>query len=266
MATTDASDIAGRLDRLPIARFHRRLLIVVGISFFFDISDIFTFSYAAPAIRRYWDLSIQQVALATSLGFLGMFIGAVGGGLISDRLGRKRSLMAMVAFFSVASLLNGLAPNLPLLLAARFLTGVGISSATVVVMTVISEFFPPDRRGRFQSWAMVIALAGIPICGWVARLVVPTGPDGWRWIFVWGAIGLPSLLLIRRIPESPRWFAAHGRYREANAALERIEQEVSAETGPLPAPERATNVAAPALKLPFTALFSRTYLGRTASL
>ncbi|MDQ2802783.1 MAG: MFS transporter, partial [Pseudomonadota bacterium] len=144
---------------MPISRFHRRLLIVVGFAFFFDISDIFTFSYAAPSILYYWQLSVPQIALATSLGFLGMFIGALGGGLISDRLGRRRSLMAMVAFFSVASLLNGLAPNLPLLLAARFLTGIGISSATVVVMTIVSEFFPPDQRGRFQSWAMVIALA-----------------------------------------------------------------------------------------------------------
>ncbi|MDQ2764330.1 MAG: MFS transporter, partial [Pseudomonadota bacterium] len=153
MTTTGAADIAARLDRLPISRFHRRLLIVVGIAFFFDISDIFTFSYAAPSILQYWHLSLTQIALATSLGFFGMFIGAVSGGMISDRFGRKRSLMAMVAFFSCASLLNGLAPNLPLLLAARFLTGIGISSATVVVMTIVSEFFPPDLRGRFQSWA-----------------------------------------------------------------------------------------------------------------
>jgi len=265
MAST-AADIAARLDRLPIGQFHRRLLIVVGIAFFFDISDIFTFSYAAPSILHAWNLSVDQIALATSLGFLGMFIGALGGGLISDRLGRKRSLMAMVAFFSIASLLNGLAPNLGLLLAARFLTGIGISSATVVVMTIISEFFPPDRRGRFQSWAMVIALAGIPICGWVARLVVPIGPDTWRLIFVWGAVGLPSLLLIRLIPESPRWLVTQGRLREAEAAMQAIEAELTAEKGPLPAPERRSDRAVPVGRVAFTALFSRQYIGRTLTL
>ncbi len=266
MAMTGAADIAARLDRLPIAGFHRRLLIVVGIAFFFDISDIFTFSYAAPSILNYWRLSLSQIALATSLGFLGMFIGALGGGMISDRLGRKRSLMAMVTFFSVASLLNGLAPNFPLLLAARFLTGIGISSATVVVMTIVSEFFPPDQRGRFQSWAMVIALAGIPICGWVARMVVPMGPDGWRFIFVWGAVGLPSLLLIRKIPKSPRWYAAQGRFADADATLQRIEREVSAEKGPLPAPQPVAADAGPVARVPVSTLFSRLYIGRTLTL
>jgi putative MFS transporter len=261
-----AADIAARLDRLPIARFHKRLLIVVGIAFFFDISDIFTFSYAAPALIQTWGLTVPLIALTTSLGFLGMFVGAVSGGMISDRLGRKRSLVATVSFFSVCSLLNGLAPNLPLLLVARFLTGIGISSATVVVMTIISEFFPPAQRGRFQSWAMVIALAGIPICGWVARLVVPLGPEGWRFIFVWGALGLFSLILIRRIPESPRWYFTQGRLREAEATMAAIEREVAAETGPLPAPRLAVPDLQTARKVPFTTIFSRQYIGRTFTL
>ena len=266
MSVGGTADIAARLDRLPISGFHRRLLIVVGLAFFFDISDIFTFSYAAPALIHAWGLSVSQIALATSLGFLGMFVGALSGGVISDRFGRKRSLMAMVAFFSVFSLLNGLAPNLPLLLAARFLTGIGISSATVVVMTIVSEFFPPDRRGRFQSWAMVIALSGLPVCGWIARLVVPTGPDGWRFIFVWGAVGIVTLLFIRKMPESPRWYVAQGRFRDADLAMQQIEREVSAEIGPLPMPDRRAVVVEPTARVPFTLIFSRQYLGRTMTL
>ena len=266
MSLGGTADIAARLDRLPISGFHRRLLLVVGLAFFFDISDVFTFSYAAPALIQNWGLSVSQIALATSLGFLGMFVGALSGGLISDRFGRKWSLMAMVAFFSFFSLLNGLAPNFPLLLAARFLTGVGISSATVVVMTIVSEFFPPDSRGRFQSWAMVIALCGLPICGWFARLVVPTGPEGWRFIFVWGSVGIVSLIFVRKMPESPRWLAARGRFRDADLALERIEREVSAEVGALPQPDGRAAVTEPGGKAPFTLIFSRQYIGRTTTL
>lgn len=266
MPSGETADISARLDRLPISRFHRRLLLVVGLAFFFDISDIFTFSYAAPALLHAWNLQVSQIALATSLGFLGMFVGAVGGGIVSDRLGRKRSLIAMVSAFSVFSLLNGLAPNLPLLLLARFLTGVGISSATVVVMTIVSEFFPPAVRGRFQSWAMVIALAGIPICGLIARLVVPTGPNGWRLIFIWGAVGIVSLFFIRKMPESPRWYVAQGRFREADLAMQQIEAEVSAEMGTLPPPEPRPAVAESVARLPFTTIFSPTYIGRTMTL
>ena len=267
MPSIGSSDIAARLDRLPLSAFHRRLLLVVGLAFFFDISDIFTFSYAAPALIGSWHLEVSQIAMITSLGFLGMFIGAVGGGMISDRLGRKRALAAMVSVFSLCSLLNGLAPNLPLLVVARFLTGIGISSATVVVMTVVSEFFPPQVRGRYQSWAMVIALSGIPICGLVARLVVPTGPEGWRFIFVWGALGAVSLLFIRKMPESPRWYVGQGRLQEAEATMQRIEAEVAAETGPLPPAVRSPDAASdPAVQLPWSTIFAPAYLGRTLTL
>ena len=266
MSVGGTADIAARLDRLPISRFHRRLLFVVGLAFFFDISDIFTFSYAAPALIHTWHLEVSQIALATSLGFLGMFIGAVGGGIISDRLGRKRSLIVMVSAFSFFSLLNGLAPNLPILLLARFLTGVGISSATVVVMTIVSEFFPPTVRGRYQSWAMVIALSGIPICGLIARLVVPTGPNGWRLIFIWGAVGIVSLLFIRKMPESPRWYVAQGRFRDADATMQQIETEVTAEMGPLPMPQPQVGLVEPVAHLSWTAIFSPMYIGRTMTL
>lgn len=266
MATTGSSDIAARLDRLPIAAFHRRLLLIVGFAFFFDISDIFTFSYAAPALIGSWHLEVSQIALITSLGFLGMFVGAVGGGLISDRFGRKRSLVIMVSVFSLFSLLNGLAPNIPVLLVARLLTGIGISSATVVVMTIVSEFFPPEKRGRFQSWAMVIALAGIPVCGLVARIVVPMGPEGWRFIFVWGALGIVSLVFIRKMPESPRWLVAQGRLRDAEAVMQAIEAQVSAQMGPLPAPRPRVMETQAAVQLPWHTIFAPAYLGRTLTL
>ncbi len=266
MTITGSSDIAARLDRLPISAFHRRLLLIVGFAFFFDISDIFTFSYAAPALIGSWHLQVSQIALITSLGFLGMFVGAVGGGLISDRFGRKRSLVIMVTAFSLFSLLNGLAPDIPVLLIARLLTGVGISSATVVVMTIVSEFFPPEKRGRFQSWAMVIALAGIPICGLVARIVVPMGPEGWRFIFVWGALGIVSLVFIRKMPESPRWLVAQGRLRDAEAVMQMIEAQVSAEKGPLPAPQPRAVETEAAVQLPWHTIFAPAYLGRTLTL
>jgi putative MFS transporter len=256
--------IAARIDRLPIAGFHRRLLLLISLPFFFDISDIFTFSYAAPALIKEWQLKVDQIALVTSIGFLGMFLGASLGGMLSDRIGRKRSLILYVLIYSIFSLANGLAPNITFLLVARLLTGLGISSATAVIMTYIAEMFPAKTRGSWQGWAMLIALTGIPITSWVALLVLPSGPDGWRWIFVWGSLGIVFLAFVRHLPESPRWLARKGRVTEAEQVIGHIESLVAREKGPLPAAIPLSQAATTTLD--WKALFKPPYASRTFTL
>jgi MFS transporter, putative metabolite:H+ symporter len=256
--------IAARVDRLPVSRFHKRLLLLVSLPFFFDISDIFTFSYAAPALVKEWGLQISSIAMLTSAGFFGMFVGATLGGMLSDKIGRKKALMIYVVFYSVFSLANALATDIPMLMITRVLTGVGISSATAVVMAYIAELFPAKTRGTWQSWAMVIALSGIPITSWVARLVVPSGPDGWRWIFVWGSLGIVFLAFMKFFPESPRWLARQGRTEEADRVLREIEAEVEKSVGKLP---EAVAVVRPAeVRAHWTSMFKGQYIGRTMTL
>jgi putative MFS transporter len=257
--------VASRIDRLPISPFHRRLLWIVAIPLFFDVSDIFTFSNAAPALIKHWGLTNDDIALATSMGFLGMAIGGTAGGIIADRIGRVKAMMLFTLIFSVFSLATGFATGVTMLVWLRFATGLGIASATVSVITYIAEMFPAAVRGRWQSWAMVIALSGISITSWVAWFVIPTGPDGWRWIFVWGAIGLPFLILARTLPESPRWLLRVGRADAAAATLKDIEARIERWNGPLyqPAP---VPPAPPKPSLGWTALFSPAYLRTTLSL
>ncbi len=257
--------VAARIDRLPISPMHRRLLWIVAIPLFFDVSDIFTFSNAAPALIQLWGITNDQIALATAAGFLGMAIGGTFGGMIADRIGRVKGMMMFTAIFSIFSLATGFSTNVPMLVALRFLTGLGIASATVAVITYIAEIFPAAVRGRWQSWAMVIALSGITITSWVARLVIPLGENGWRWIFVWGALGLPFIILARSLYESPRWLLRVGRADEAEANLLKIEASIERWNGPLyeppPQPKRPL-----APTLGWSALFSPTYLRTTLSL
>ena len=133
------SSIAARIDRLPISGWHRAMLWIVAVPLFFDLSDIFTFSYAAPVLVREWGLSMHQVALATSAGFLGMFLGALLGGILSDRIGRKRSLFVFVPMFSLFSLASGFANDMPTLLVLRLLTGIGISLACYIASVALSR-------------------------------------------------------------------------------------------------------------------------------
>jgi MFS transporter, putative metabolite:H+ symporter len=231
---------AARLERLPISSFHRQIVWVLGFVFFFELGDINTFSFAAPAILQQWHLSITTISIIVSATFLGMFIGAVSGGWLSDRVGRKRALISSTLWYSVFSLLNAFAWNPAGLFGARMLTGMGLSAMTVVGITYISEMFPAAKRGTYQGRVMAIGLLGITATAYVARYLIPIVPWGWRLVFVWGSLGSLILLFGRRLEESPRWYEKRGRTDQEEAVLARIEERVRAECGELPAPTEQT--------------------------
>lgn len=237
------SELSPRLDRLPVSRFHRRILYGVCFAFFFELADLNSFAYAATGLQKYEHMSVGTIANVTSASFGGMFLGAAFGGRLADRLGRRRALIWSVVWFSLFSLLNAVAPDTAVIILARFLTGVGLSAMTVIAITYLAETMPQSHRGRMQGAALAIGLAGIPAMAFFARAVVPTGPAGWRWVFVAGAVGVASLALIVRLPESPRWLLDHGRPEEAEATLAAIEAEVEKTAGPLPPPAAAAPAA-----------------------
>jgi putative MFS transporter len=230
------TDVAARLDRLPMSRFHKRLMLALSFGFFFELADLNTFSYAAPGLRDSLGLSVGNIALITSGGFFGMFVGAAGGGRAADAFGRRRMLLASVAWFSVWSLANAGAWDVPSLLAARTLTGVGLGAMTVIAITLLSELVPSEKRGRMQSAVLATGLLGIPVMAFIARGVVPLSDDSWRIVFAFGSLGAVAMALIARLPESPRWLLEHRGADEAERALREIEAEVEAEHGPLPEP------------------------------
>ena len=85
----------------------------------------------------------------------------------------KRALILTTIWYSGFSLLNAFAWDTSSLFATRLLTGVGLSSMTVVAMTYISEMFPAKVRGRYQALILTIGLCGIPVTAYVARFLIP---------------------------------------------------------------------------------------------
>ena len=236
LAVPHVSDAAARLDRLPVSSFHRRTAALLAYVFFFELGDLNSFAYAAPALRQQWDLSIGTIATITSASFVGMFVGAMSAGTLSDHVGRKRALLATTVWYSTMSLFNAFAWSVPSLFAARLLTGVGLSGMTVVAMTYIGEMFPSRVRGAYQARILMIGLIGIPATAYVARFLIPYADWGWRGVFIWGSLALFFPLFARRLEESPRWLERRGRVAEAESVLARIEREVEQETGSLPPP------------------------------
>ena len=231
---TARASVAGRLDRLPITSFHRQAMWLLGLVFFFEFGDINTFSFAAPAILKSWNLSISTIGVIVSATFFGMFLGATTGGWFADRVGRKRALILTTAWYSGFSLLNALVWEPKGLFLTRLLTGVGLSAMTVAGITYVSEIFPANRRGTYQGWIMTIGLVGIPATAYMARFSIPIADWGWRLVFIWGSLGVVVLMFADRLEESPRWYENQGRLAEADAVLARIEGQARTEVGELP--------------------------------
>ena len=233
-STQNRPSAAARLDRLPIGLFHKRMTWALGYVFFFELGDIYTFAYAAPALMKSWQLNISTISFNTSATFIGMFVGATAGGWFSDIAGRKRALLASALWFSGFSLLNAVVTGPTGLFIARLMTGVGLSGMTVIGITYISEMYPASKRGTFQGYIMTVGLIGVPVNAFVARMVIPMADWGWRVVFVWGSLGILFPLFSRWLEESPKWYENQGRFDEADAVLDRIESQLIREKGALP--------------------------------
>src|ERR1700692_2953772 len=218
------NDLSQRMDQLPITHLHRIAITALAFAYFFELADLNTFAYAAPGIIGSWHIPVHAVALITSTSFGGMFIGGTFGGILAHRIGRQRAVILSILIYTVFSLLNAASWNVTSLAVFRFLTGIGLSGMTVVANVYISEFFPARVRGKYMSMIFTLGLLGIPATAWIARLLVPAAPWGWRLVFLWGSLGLLAIPFAMRLIESPRWLLAQGREKEALQAVEKLEK------------------------------------------
>jgi putative MFS transporter len=223
-----------RLDRLPMSRFHRRILWLIGIGMFFDGFDIYIASSVLGATLASKFSTLADNAQFISMTFLGMTIGSLATGFLGDRFGRRFTYQVNLMVFGLASLVAALAPNMGVLIACRFVMGVGLGAENVVGYSTLTEFVPPAKRGRMQGLMTVFVVTGLPVSALLGLELIPIA--SWRVMFVIGGLGAIAVWYVRKqLPESPRWLAATGRDAEAEALLASIEAEVAAEHGALPA-------------------------------
>jgi len=223
-----------RLDRLPMSRFHRRILWLIGIGMFFDGFDIYIMSTVISATVASKFATLDDSAQFIAMTFLGMTIGSLATGFLGDRFGRRFTYQVNLMVFGLASLAAALAPNMAVLIACRFVMGVGLGAENVVGYSTLTEFMPPAVRGRMQGIMTVFVVTGLPVSALLGWALVPIAT--WRVMFVIGGIGATAVWYVRKaLPESPRWLAATGRDAEAEALLTSIEAEVAADRGALPA-------------------------------
>lgn len=211
------------LDGLPVSRKQFFLYMIIVAAYFFEQVDNAMLGYVAPAVMNTFGLSLQEFAPANSVYFIGMMLGGLTGGIVSDAIGRRKTFIGSIFVFSTFCVLNGLTSNFIIFIISRALTGFGIFSMMVVSITYLAEISPAESRAKWQGICAGIGFMAAPVVGLVATRVVPMAPEAWRFIFLFGALGyIPMVLGFFRLSESPRWFLQRGRVADAEKALHDI--------------------------------------------
>jgi putative MFS transporter len=171
------------------------------------------------------------VALSVTSSLVGYIVGAFADATIADKFGRRLGLQISVTVFSVGTILAAVSSSVGMLIAFRFISGMGIGAEIALVTTYIGELSPAPMRGRYTSWATTAAFAGFAAVPFAARVLVPGFDDGWRILFLVGAAGGITVFFLRRgLPRSPRWLVLYGHMEEAErviAAAERTARKVT---------------------------------------
>lgn len=195
-----------------------------GILYGFDMGII---AAALIFVRESFSLGTRMEEIVVSVVLVGAMAGALMGGSIADRIGRRTTLLWGGAIFLAGSLLAPASPNVLTLIVARALLGVAVGFTSVTAPVYVSELAPPQSRGMLigmYQFALTVGIVLADLAGyWLAS------QHAWRLMFGLGAIPAALfVLLLLILPESPRWLYAHDRIAEAQSVLSNFTDEAGA--------------------------------------
>jgi SP family galactose:H+ symporter-like MFS transporter len=189
-----------------------------GLLFGYDTGVI---SGALIFIKKEFALSIFEQELIVSIVLAGAIVGAFSGGRLSDRFGRRATLLATSVVFIVGAIFCAAATSIAALVIGRIIVGLGIGLACTTVPIYISEVAPPEARGWQVSLFQLAITIGILGAYLVDFAYAKT--EAWRWML--GLAVIPGVILgvgMLFLPESPRWLAKYLHPEAARAVLVRI--------------------------------------------
>ncbi|MEQ8216776.1 MAG: sugar porter family MFS transporter [Arenibacter sp.] len=197
-----------------------------GLLFGYDTAVI---AGAIGFLQTKFALSSAMTGWAASSAIWGCLFGAMIAGFASDRLGRKKVLLATAVLFSISAIGSAIPNTLSQFVAARFLGGVGVGAASMLSPLYISEIAPAKMRGMLVSLYQLAIVLGINFVYFVNLKIANVGTESWNidmgWRYMLGSEIIPALLfflLLFLVPESPRWLTLKGREKEAAAILEKV--------------------------------------------
>ncbi|MBG7619631.1 MFS transporter [Herbaspirillum sp. AP02] len=260
MSTLPATVEKG-LQAAGVGKFQYRLFVIFGLVWLADAMQVLSIGFSAPTIAKTFGLTVPQALQSGTLFFVGMLLGAFVFGRLADRIGRRPVLMGAVVIDACFGVASAFAPDFTWLLALRLLTGIGVGGTLPVDYTMMAEFLPSARRGRWLVMLESFWAIGTICLAVLALVAVSWGNDAWRVIFfVTGLPALVGVVLRFYVPESPMYLNRSGKSDAARKVLERV-AKVNGSSTPIP-PLQPEVVE----RKPMSALFSAALRRRSLSL
>jgi MFS family permease len=227
------TNIPARMDRLPWSRWHWLVVTALGITWVIDGLEVTLIGAVSSILQEPESLhfSATQIGLLGTSYLVGVVLGALIFGYLTDRLGRKKLFTVTLALYLVSAFLTAISWNFASFAFFRFLTGSAIGGEYSAINSAIDELIPARVRGwadlaingTFWIGAAAGSLASVVL---LDRRVLPVD-IGWRLGFGLGAaLGLIIIYLRQYVPESPRWLLTHGEPNEAERVVTEIEEQI----------------------------------------
>ncbi len=205
-----------KMDDLPLTRFHCR---IAGLTFGAHLTDGYVLGvigYALVQLTPQMNLSPLEEGLIGGAALLGLFLGSLLLGWLSDHIGRQKIFTLSFALITLASFLQFFAQTPEQLFILRVVMGFGLGGDYSVGHTLLAEFSPRKYRGVLLGAFSVVWTLGYVVAGVVGHQLIGMGPEAWRWLLASAALPALIITLLRRgTPESPRWLLRQGRFKEA---------------------------------------------------
>ncbi|SFQ52753.1 sugar porter family MFS transporter [Parafilimonas terrae] len=199
--------------------------LVAALAGFIFGFDTVVISGADKPIQELWHLTPWQHGFfIMSMALWGTVLGALGGGIPTQKFGRKKVLIWIGILFTVSSFGSALAPDPYTFSFFRFIGGIGIGASSVAAPTYVSEISTASSRGKLVAmyqFNIVFAILIAYISNYLLKGV--GGSNDWRWML--GVMAIPSLIysiLVIGIPESPRWLVTKGKDDDARKILSKL--------------------------------------------
>lgn len=257
-------EVIARLERIPFGRWHLQIGGVLGAGTLFDAFDAISIATVLTVVFTTMHISFLNSGVLISSGYAGQFFGAIAGGWLAERYGRRPVWLVALACFALLSLGAALSWSFGSLLVSRILQGFGLGAEVPVAAALFNEYVRSRHRGLvvtvYESlfpWGLFLApLVGLGLITWL-------GPNlGWRVLFGVGALPLVACVFAYfRLPESARWLVNQGRSDQADHIVSRMEDEARAGGASLAEPEVRYRADVKATRI--TELFAPAYRRRT---
>ncbi|MBV8923960.1 MAG: MFS transporter [Bradyrhizobium sp.] len=238
------------IDRIPVGQLQIITVVLCGIVAILDGFDNFAIALVAPQMAHSFNVAVSSFGAVFGVNAFGLMLGALAFGPIADRFGRKPVILASVFLIGLFSLLTPFTGSIQVLLATRFLAGLGMGGVMPSIIALTAEYAPK----RLRATLVTVMFAGIPVGAMIAGSVRTQllGEFAWRNMFYVGG-AIPFLLLpvlVAFLPESVRYLVARRIAPERPLAiLRRLDRRTNYPDGIVCTHSEAAGAATPISRL-----------------